>query len=360
MLNIQELLLISDGGPNHYKTRLNWYQMSMLPTLYYYQDASGNLKPLRVSQAVRGEHHGKGLVDAFNATGKAPMSRKEKRRAHDEAEMQTSHINHAADAVRVGNADAAKRLLKKGEGQRNVPFKPRRGRNYVAESIAYHETESAELERMRAAFGDCDVLEGTHTHFQFNFVREGVVDMRFLSCVCHSCRKEYDPAKCYNMRYIGQLMRGEMRKKRAVGDNRAIRREQANTIADQLTGNEDAVAIFTQLGEGTQRMWLLKPKGKPYVLKKKFQCTVSGEKFDAGERVLQGWWYDRLGKREDLYEFKEQLGLFTVPASMLRAGGQEIPIKLSKYKHNARYLVLEESTRLAIDNAIDTAFRDRE
>ena len=361
VVSIEELLLISDGGPNHYKTRLNWYQMSLLPAQYYNKDADSNLQPLKVSQAVRGEHHGKGLVDAFNATGKAPMRRKEKHRTHDEEAMQTSHIDCAKDAVRVGNQDTEKRNLKKGEGQGNVPFRPRRGRNYIAESITYHETDSKELERMRVVFGDCDVLEGTHTHFQFNFVREGTVDMRFLTCVCHSCRREYNPANCSNIAYVGMLMRGEMSRKGAVGDNRALRRQLAHAIADELTGHEDAVAVFTQLGEVRgERMWLLKPKGKPYVLTQRFKCTVSGEEFDAGERVLQGWYYARLGSREELYEYKPHLGLFTVPASMLRAGGKEIPIKLTEYQHNAHYLEVDAHTRAAISNIMDTTFRDRE
>ena len=185
--------------------------------------------------------------------------------------------------------------------------------------------------------------------------------MRFLSCVCHSCRHEYDPAKCSNSAYIGPLVRAEMRRKREVGDNRARRRELATVIAHELTGDEDAVAVFTSLGAGRgERVWLLKPKGKPYVLKQKFKCPISGEEFDLGERVLQGWWYDRLGKREDLYEYKPHLGLFTVAASLLRAGGKEIPIKLTPYAHNARYLELSRGTRAAISNLLDAAFRDRE
>lgn len=178
---------------------------------------------------------------------------------------------------------------------------------------------------MRDTFGDCTPLVGTHTHFDYNFIEEGVVDVKFLTCICDRCSDEkWD--KCVNLQYVGESTRHTMERTQGPGvrEGEGRRKERANKIADELTGAEDTVALYTDKGDWKgERMWLMKPKGKPEILKEKFTCPVSGEGFDAGERVLQGEFYKRLQHNEQLYELMPCLGIHTVPVNMLRAGGTE-------------------------------------
>ena len=85
----EELVIISDGGPNHYKCRQNWHNLSRLVAKF-----SQDNRPLKLHQSVRGDHHGKGLVDGFNGTGKGNLRRVEKRKNHDETNMETAHIDN--------------------------------------------------------------------------------------------------------------------------------------------------------------------------------------------------------------------------------------------------------------------------
>lgn len=75
----------------------------------------------------------------------------------------------------------------------------------------------------------------------------------------------------------------------------ATRRALSNKIADGVTGKEDAIAVFTKHGEHAgERMWLVKPMGKAWVVGAGgMHCAITKEKFDAGERVIQGQYYTR-------------------------------------------------------------------
>ena len=355
--HIEELILISDGGPNHYKCRQNWRNLSLLVAKY----AKDNVA-LKVHQSIRGEHHGKGVVDGFNATGKGAFRRVEKRRLHDEGRMETSHIDDAASAVRIGNASKRRKI----EGQAELPLVPRKGRNYVAQNITYHETHVTDLEARRANYADTIALEGTHTHFHFYAVAENVLDIRFLTCCCHNCRAERW-SQCCNRRYVGKWKRHELQKLNKVGVElrRVTRRDLSDAIANDLTGEEEAVAVFTQLGSGGQSYWLLKPTGKPWIVQNNaFECPISKEKFEVGERVIQGEWYDIVDKRQGLYEFRPDLGVFTVPTLMLRAGGGEDPIRLEKMQPRGRssrqFYKLDGELGRRIEYLIDHVHRDNQ
>ena len=140
----EEELVISDGGPNHYKCRQNWDNNAKRTGIKRKRvDAESENRgesdvvipvPKRRHQSVRGENHGKGVVDGFNATGKAAMYRHEKRDVNDDASMQISHIRCAADCVRVGNGDQERKQKREG-WQADTPQIPRKGRSHVAHRI---------------------------------------------------------------------------------------------------------------------------------------------------------------------------------------------------------------------------------
>merc|ERR1711990_195141 len=128
-----------------------------------------------------------------------------------------------------------------------------------------------------------------------------------------------------------------------MGAHMAQRKEIAHAIADKIKGNEDAIALFTNEDAAGEHMWLMKPKGKAWkVQEDEFICTKSGEKFEKGERVIKGEYYEKL-RKEDLYEIKA--GIFTVPASMIRGGGEECP--LAMHVHDPRAHVARGSGRVA-------------
>ena len=78
--------------------------------------------------------------------------------------------------MRVGN----KLKKPKKAGLEHTPDVPRKGRNYVAENVTYHETQVENLAERRAKYEDVTPVEGTHTHFHFYPVKENVIDVRFL------------------------------------------------------------------------------------------------------------------------------------------------------------------------------------
>ena len=75
---------------------------------------------------------------------------------------------------------------------------------------------------------------------------------------------------------------------KGVGAHRGARAEMAKTIASEITGDEQAVALFSKEDRG-QNMWLIKPQGKPWVVPQgaTVTCPVSKEKFGAGEHVMK-------------------------------------------------------------------------
>ena len=73
----------------------------------------------------------------------------------------------------------------------------------------------------------------------------------------------------------------------------------------------------------------MKLEGKPWVVPAggSVTCPISEEKFGEGEPVMKGHYYARVA--ESLYEYRPNLGCFIVPASMLRAGGKQDPLRLA-------------------------------
>ena len=53
---------------------------------------------------------------------------------------------------------------------------------------------------------------------------------------------------------------------KGVAANGSARAEIAAVVAAEITGEEQAVALFTKEGVRGERMWLIKPEGKPWVV----------------------------------------------------------------------------------------------
>ena len=144
----------------------------------------------------------------------------------------------------------------------------------------------------------------------------------------------------------------------------------AAVVAAEITGEEQAVALFTKEGVRGERMWLIKPEGKPWVVPEgtTVTCPVSKEKFGAGEPVMRGHYYEATSRNDPtLFEYRPDLGLFVVPAAMLRAGGKQDPIKLASHPMRASRtsrqrelfkLACECKTR--IDYLIEHIYKDSE
>ena len=163
----EEILTISDGGPNHYKCRQHFRNMSKRSAPDYQTNGTrkrkraeagtgpdllaGQAQPRKRAKRhhmVRGENHGKGKGDGFNAVGKACFTRHERRDKNNDDTMEISHINNACDCVRVGNKEQEKKRTAEDD-----PQVPRKGRLYVASKMEFHETSSAFLEERRDRYG---------------------------------------------------------------------------------------------------------------------------------------------------------------------------------------------------------------
>ena len=68
--------------------------------------------------------------------------------------------------------------------------------------------------------------------------------------------------------------------------------------------------------------WLAKPISKPWTAARgcSVECPTSGRVFTPGERVVEVYYYDRLATASDSFRLREDLGVFCIPTSMLRAG----------------------------------------
>ena len=78
--------------------------------------------------------------------------------------------------------------------------------------------------------------------------------------------------------------------------------------------------------------------------------------------MLQVHYYERVGREATTFRLEEQLGVFLIPESMLRAGGTEFRIKLEK-KVTTRHvgaLELPIATNARIVNLIDHVYKDKE
>jgi hypothetical protein len=135
--DVDEIFTISDGGPNHYKCRQHFRNMSKRMAHDYAPNGTRTQAKRRCSEIsehptckrvkrhhiIRGENHGKGVGDGFNAIGKGCLTQHERRDENDDSTMVTSHINTASDSVRVGNEKQAKKRAREGsaEGTPKVP-----------------------------------------------------------------------------------------------------------------------------------------------------------------------------------------------------------------------------------------------
>ena len=196
----------------------------------------------------------------------------------------------------------------------------------------FHETSSPILEERRDRYKDIKCIDGTQTHYHFYFPSTDEVDIRYVACLCDPCRKE-DWANCVNVPYVGRWQRIQIQDVSGASDREhsTNRVRRADNLADSLTGEETAVALFTSEGESRgECMWLMKPKERPFCVAPNSAhiCPKSGEKFGPGERVLKGEYYKRLS--HNVYEFRPDLGVFSVPARMLRAGGPTDPVVLER------------------------------
>ena len=390
--NADKQLTISDGGPNHYKCRQHFFNMTKRKEDSYVPNGTRKRsqaameegtqgetptteahprKRMRMAHAIRGENHGKGVGDAFNATGKGCFIEHERKDRNDDDAMTTSHINNASDCVKVGNA--AQRKERDREGwQEDMPQVPRKGRSYVAHKITFHETSSKWLDERRDRYRDVKCINGTQTHYHFHFPEElGSVDVRYLTCLCGPCRNE-DWSGCVNMEYVGGWKRHKFEYVAGAGvrdlHHSAERQRRADELADSLTGTEQAVALYTTEGSVADgRMWLMKPTNKPWKVSKneKHTCAVSGEVFGPGERVLEGEYYERVPRSNNLYEHRPDLGVFSVPARMLRAGGVTEPIILEvqprrSSRQTREFYKLHQDSVARIKDLIENVFMDKE
>ena len=171
---------------------------------------------------------------------------------------------------------------------------------------------------------------------------------------------------CITKGYVGEWARQEIEVIGAASDrdHSAVRSQRAGEIADSLTGEEDVVALFTTEDPRGDRMWLMKPKGTPWTVEENYTCPKSGEKYGAGERVLKGEYYEKVARSKDLYEFRPDLGVLSVPARMLRAGGMAEPIQLELQaprsdRHTRKFYKLHEDSSARITDLIVNMFKDK-
>ena len=71
-------------------------------------------------------------------------------------------------------------------------------------------TDQAELEHTRTKLGDFTTVQGTRSHYYFNFDAPGVLQMRWLGCPCDQCWKR-DYTRCVNVQMVGQRVPREVR-----------------------------------------------------------------------------------------------------------------------------------------------------
>ena len=194
-----------------------------------------------------------------------------------------------------------------------------------------------------------------------------------MACLCDACRKEnWD--QCVNTEYVGHWKRVPIQEVGGASDREhsAQRARRADGLADSLTGDDTVVALYTTEGSYGERMWLMKAKGQPWVVppNTKHKCAVSGEKFGPGERVLKGEYYELV--TANVYEFRPDLGVFSVSARMLRAGGPSEPVELemqprrraarnsSRHTNTREFFNLSHSSAARIKDLIENVYKDKE
>ena len=201
-------------------------------------------------------------------------------------------------------------------------------------------------------------------HFQFQFKREGVIGMRFLSCLCDHCKvKEWE--KCVNKARVGEWCEVEIQERTAKGvaAQKGKRNARASTVSGSLKEG-DVVAVFTHVDLHDHRFWLAKVAELPSVCRAPMACPVSKVEFSVDEAVLKVHWYDRIGMKSTEFAFKPDLGLFTIPVSMLRAGGADLPLALdvqpARTRHGTDIHVLSDELNSEILQRMNHIFKDKE
>jgi hypothetical protein len=242
------------------------------------------------------------------------------------------------------------------------------------ESTTWHLITPDELDTLRDQQSDATVVAGTLSHYHYRFISTGQLEMRWLACPCRHCFKgEWD--QCLNQRWVGKFKPATMRQldSRGVAAVVAKRKELCNKIADSLSIG-DVVALHCSEDTRGHRFWLARVVQHPDfecvapVLTSQSNCPSSEEKFDAGERVVRIFYYDRAGASEDLFRLREDLGIHQVAVSTLRGGGGCFPISLSEHNTRSRRQAISRENKMwelsvesadAILNRIIHTFQDR-
>ena len=205
-----------------------------------------------------------------------------------------------------------------------LPNAPRKCCVHAVEDTHWTLVDPDKLEERRDRASDVTAIAGTQNHYHYRFLVDNKVDIRWLSCPCDACfSKQW--ASCFNKEWIGEFTLIQMHQldKRGVGQHNKSCKDKSDKIADSLKLG-DAVAVFTK--EDPAKYWLGKVTNSvgcddlAPTLTADVDCPVSGEGFEAGERVVHVTYYDRLPRVHNsrLFQLKESLGVFTVPANMLR------------------------------------------
>jgi hypothetical protein len=124
------------------------------------------------------------------------------------------------------------------------------------------------------------------------------------------------------------------------------------------------VAIFTTQDSRDHRYWLAKvvqPLNSALlapVLNAKATCPVSKEEFNEGDRVVYLTYLDRQrGNR--VFRHRPELGVFTVPATMLRCDGIILD-ELGERVYNQPLYEISFELDAEIKNIIEHKCKDRE
>ncbi len=275
-----------------------------------------------------GEHHEKCNLDAFTAVLKNGW-RQYVLRCKAEGIGQGQLLLVDAQSCLEWSRKELFRACIKVEGMQHIPNKPRKGCKHAVETVNWDLLLPRELELERDRQCDVSTVDGTLSHYQYRFLSEGKLEMRWLSCPCDNCfQKQFDD--CFNAHWVGRFQAVTMKKldARGVAASATLRNRLTSEIADSLT-KDDVVAVRTKVDTRGYQYWLARVSNAAQTLTKDTVCEVSGEEFKAGERVVYLFYFDRFGQSDRLFRYAEELGMYMAPVSMLRYGGSNKPIELT-------------------------------
>ena len=142
---------------------------------------------------------------------------------------------------------------------------------------------------------------------------------------------------------------------RGSSERQQRRATMSGEITKTLKGGEN-VAVFTSVDVYDHRYWVAKVVGEPWETPGADKCPISGEKFDANERLVKVQYYDRVGRQARVFRFRPELGTFWVRTSMLRAlvkDEQLAPCGIDKVE------LCEELHKTIVDRIVNL-FNDKE